>query len=65
MAEDQAVAAGELRRSSCELPLNWLTISHSVTSISPISMAKPSSSGTNSTGHMAERISPTKGCVLP
>ena len=31
------------------LPLNWLTICTSVTSISPISTAKPSSSGTIST----------------
>ena len=37
--------------TSCE-PANWLTMSHSVTSISAISMAKPSSSGTKLTRHL-------------
>ena len=36
------------------MPVNWLTIWHSVTSMSPMSTANPSSSGTISTATVAE-----------
>ena len=35
-------------------PLNWFTIWHSVTVMSPMSMAKPSSGGSISTRHLAD-----------
>jgi len=43
------------------LPANWLTISHSVISMSPIEMAKPSSSGSISIATWPKRTSPTNG----
>ena len=45
------------------LPTNWLTIWHSVTSISPISIAKSNSSGTSSMATRPQRMSPANGCV--
>ena len=53
VAEGQPVAAGELRRTRPSEPLNWLIIWHSVTVISPISTAKPSSSGLELHRHLA------------
>ena len=43
-------------------PLNWLTIWHSVSTRSPISMAKASSAGSISTETSPMRISPANGC---
>ena len=45
---------------SVRLPVNWFTVSHSVTSISPMSMAKPSSGMSIATGTVPIRNSPTK-----
>jgi hypothetical protein len=63
MAEGQAVAARELRRL-LGLPLNWLIIWHSVTSISPMSIAKPSSSGTSLDADLAHADLAGEGMVL-
>jgi len=46
-------------------PLNWLIISHSVKSIVPISISKPSSSGVKLTRTSPKRISPAKGWLRP
>src|SRR5262245_24907076 len=46
-------------------PLNWFTIWHSVSVISPIVIGNPSSSGTSSTSTSPTRISPAKGWFRP
>jgi len=58
-------AIGTDTGGSVRLPLNWLTIWHSVTRRSPISTAKPNSGGAISTATSPMRSSPTKGCALP